>query len=93
MFTLITPEMYGVDYSKPEFKTFCHVWTDDKSKEHANLYDYDGFKALCVKLKDGALVFSTVLNAVTSKKESRYIGFNKNSDGSLSNQYFEIQWD
>jgi len=92
MFTLITPEMLSIDYSKAEFKTFCHVWTDDKNEEHADLYEYDGFKALCAELKNGALIFKTVIDSI-GKIESRYVGFNKNSDGSLSKQYFEIQWD
>jgi hypothetical protein len=80
---ILDPSVYGVDYSKAEFKTFCHATNDD-----AALYDYDGFKILCDE-KLGWQVFSDVLQAIQDKKELRYVGFTDPVTGA----YFEVQWD
>jgi len=82
---IIPNEAFGVDYSKAEFKTFCHVGYNG-SGEFSDLYDYDGFKALCVNLPNGALVFSSVYKAILENK-AHYLGFG------TGREYFEIQWD
>ena len=83
---ILDPSVFGIDYSKAEFKTFCYVGNDAEGNEFADLYDYDGFKALCNDALNWQ-VFSDVMEAIRQGKGYTSFGSRETGD------YFEIQWD